>query len=409
VSNFLAIATVTEALRQLLQAEVEDDLKVNVSVTMTRPEVATNGNQDPRVNIYLFRVTPNAALRNRDLPQRNRDGVLQERPVSALDLHYLFSFFGNDANLMPQRLLGSTVRTLHAFPVITREMLDTVIGATTFTFLKPSNLGEQTELVKFTPTQHSLDDLSKLWSVFFQTPYALSVVYEATVVLIEGDEMPRRPLPVQQRNLRVLPFQQPRIDSVQVQGEPAAPITDGTTLLITGQQLQGDITLLRFGRDVMVTPDSVSDTEIILKLVGTAFPANALRAGVQGVQVVQQVEFGSPGDPHAGFDSNVAPFVLHPRVTAVNVNPGGHVIVSIVPPVRDGQRATLLLNASPGTPHSVHSFTLPPAAGNLATLDFTVSGVGSGDYFVRVQVDGAESPLDFDPASTTFGPTVTFP
>ena len=82
-------------------------------------------------------------------------------------------------------------------------MLDDVRVSPTFpVFLAASDLDQQPELVKFTPAQLSLDDLSKVWSVFFQTPYALSVAYEATVVLIEGDETPRAPLPVRQRNLR---------------------------------------------------------------------------------------------------------------------------------------------------------------------------------------------------------------
>ena len=139
MSNFLAIATVTEALHQLLQAEVDDDVN-NVEVTTLRPEAAA-GNQNPRVNIYLYRVSPNAALRNRDLPQRAGDGLLRQRPVAALDLHYLFSFFGSEAELVPQRLLGSTVRVLHDFPVITREMLDDVRVSPTFpVFLAASDL-----------------------------------------------------------------------------------------------------------------------------------------------------------------------------------------------------------------------------------------------------------------------------
>jgi hypothetical protein len=36
-------------------------------------------------------------------------------------------------------------------------------------------------------------------------------------------------------------------------------------------------------------------------------------------------------------------------------------------------------------------------------------GVAADEYFVRVQIDGAESPLDLDPASGGFGPKVTFP
>jgi hypothetical protein len=408
MSNFLAIATVTEALHQLLQAEVEDDVN-NVDVTTLRPEAAA-GNQDPRVNIYLYRVSPNAALRNRELPNRTGDGLLRQRPVAALDLHYLFSFFGSEAELVPQRLLGSTVRVLHDFPVITREMLDDVRVSPTFpVFLAASDLDQQPELVKFTPAQLSLDDLSKVWSVFFQTPYALSVAYEATVVLIEGDETPRAPLPVRQRNLRVLPFRQPRLESIGVEDAPSAPVVAGSTILIKGRQLQGDVTRLRFG-DVLVTPDVVSDAEILLTLAEPPFPMDALRAGVQGVQVVQELLFGTPADPHEGFSSNVAPFVLHPTVSSSSVNAAGTLVtIDVDPPLREGQRATLLLNALAGDPPAAYSFTLPPATSNVPQLAFPVSGVAAGQYLVRVQVDGAESPLDLDPASPGFGPTEIFP
>jgi hypothetical protein len=408
VSNFLAIATVTEALHQLLQAEVEDDVN-NVDVTTLRPET-TAGSQDPRVNIYLYRVSPNAALRNRDLPHRDGNGQLRQRPVAALDLHYLFSFFGSEAELVPQRLLGSTVRVLHDFPVITRDMLADVRNSPTFpNFLTLSDLEQQPELVKFTPSQLSLDDLSKVWSVFFQTPYALSVAYEATVVLIEGDETPRSPLPVQQRNLRVLPFRQPRLDSVAVDGAPSAPIVAGSNILIKGRQLQGDVTRLRVGT-VLVNPDTVSDSGILVTLTEPPFPAGSLRAGVQGVQVVQDILFGTPADPHEGFASNVAPFVLHPTVSAPSVNAAGTVVtVDVDPPLRERQRATLLLNSLTGDPPAAHSVTLPPATGNVPQLAFPVSGVAAGPYLLRVQVDGAESLLDLDPASPGFGPRVTFP
>jgi hypothetical protein len=34
---------------------------------------------------------------------------------------------------------------------------------------------------------------------------------------------------------------------------------------------------------------------------------------------------------------------------------------------------------------------------------------GNTKYFIRVMIDGAESPLDLDPTSSTFGPVVTIP
>jgi hypothetical protein len=60
------------------------------------------------------------------------------------------------------------------------------------------------ERIKLTPLTLSLEDLSKLWSVFFQVPYALSIAYEASVVLIE----PSTPLAVPtvtDRNIGVAP------------------------------------------------------------------------------------------------------------------------------------------------------------------------------------------------------------
>jgi len=60
----------------------------------------------------------------------------------------------------------------------------------------------------------------------------------------------------------------------------------------------------------------------------------------------------------------------------------------------------------PPTP-AAYSFTFAPFTAASATLSCDITGVGSGVYFVRAKVDGAESPLDLDSSSLTFGPTVT--
>ena len=86
----------------------------------------------------------------------------------ALDLHYLLSFHGDEAKLEPQRLLGSVARTLHAHPVLTREMIQDTLQDPLFGFLAGSDLADQVEPVKFTPSFLSLEELSKLWSVFLR-------------------------------------------------------------------------------------------------------------------------------------------------------------------------------------------------------------------------------------------------
>lgn len=406
MSNFLAVSTVTETLRQLLQAGVDVDLP-GATVTLARPEDDANGPEGARVNAFLYRVTPNPALRNNDVPTRRTNGELIQRPVAALDLHYLFSFFGNEGQLEPQRLLGSAVRTLHAFPVITRQMITDALGSTAFGFLANSDLVDAPELVKLTPAPLSLDDLSKLWSVFFQTPYALSVAYEASVVLIEDEEAPMPALPVRERNVRVVPFRQPVIERVRNSASATEPIVAGSTILVQGQHLLGDVTLLRLG-PVLVTPDRVTDQEITLTLTEPPLPANSLRSGIHGIQVVQQVNFGTAADPHRGFESNVAPFVLHPSVTAPGLA-GDQVSVTANPLVRAGQRVILLLNEHTTAQPAAFSFAVGPAPVDTATPQFTVGGIGPGEYFLRLQVDGAESAVELDPLSPQFGPTLVFP
>ncbi len=403
MSNYLAIATVTAALQQVLQGPVGSAVG-GARVGFRRPDGAGPGPAAPLVNVFLYQVTPNAAYRDADLPTRRSDGTLVQRPQAALDLHYLFTFHGNDDQLEPQRMLGAVKSTLHAQPLLSRQNISDAVAS--FGFLAGSGLESQVERVKFTPTALSLEEFSKLWSSFFQVEYILSAIYQASVVLIESDDTPQSALPVQTRNVYVVPFRQPTIEQVISQAGAGQPILPTSTLIIQGSQLRGDITLVQVG-SLVVPPQAVTDTEITLPV-----PAS-LPAGVQGLQVIQQKQMGTPPKPHAGFESNVAAFVLHPIIAPQNVTPA-QIIVSVNPTARQNQRATLLLNEATSPPlpaPAAYAFSLPPLLNDSNTLTFPISGVKGGNttYFIRVRVDGAESPVDLDPQSLTFGPTVTIP
>ena len=111
MSNFLAIATVTAALRRTLETAVDADVP-GASVTTNRPQDPSTGTNGPGVNIYLYQVTPNTAWRNADLPTRRTNGDLIQRPKVALDLHYLFSFYGDETALEPQLLFQDLPQSL---------------------------------------------------------------------------------------------------------------------------------------------------------------------------------------------------------------------------------------------------------------------------------------------------------
>lgn len=415
MSNHLAIATVTAALREVVYGAITAAVSGS-DVSFARPatEDGENGDAAPRANLFLYGVTPNPSWRNEDLPTRGPGGALMQRPRAALDLHYLISFYGKDADLEPQRMLGSVVRALHARPALTRNDIAAAIAS--HTFLELSDLAEQPESVRFTPVSLSLEELSKLWSVLFQTPYALTVAYQGTVVFIEAEaEAPKPTFPVRGRNVYVAELLRPDIAEVTEAAGASSPILPDGVLVMRGRGLAGEITRVRLGtRGDEWEPSLVSPREVRFPLGNV--PMSKLRAGVQGVQVVHRRAMGTPAVPHRGEESNVAPFVLRPVVRKKDDDPmATDYAVRILPPLGVGQprrvevkvhpfvgkrqRVELLLTdvADPARP----AFLYPDheRTADTDTLEFDAPGLVTGRYLVRVRVDGAESMLELEPAA----------
>ena len=399
MSNFLAIATVTAALKQVLLLPVKDAVGGS-DVGFSRPDATSS--TTPLVNIYLYQITPNTAYRNADLPTRRSDGSLAQRPQAAFDLHYLFTFHGDDSKLEPQRLLGTVATTLHAQPLLSTDNINAAVSS--FGFLAGSGLDSQIERIRFTPTALSLEEFSKLWSVFFQVEYNLSAAYQASVVLMESDDTPAPAPPVLARNLYVVPLNTPYIN--QVVSQDGKPITSSSTILVQGTHLRSANTFLLI-EDQQLTPTVISDSQLTLPIPST------LHAGVKGVQVLQPMNMGTPAATHNGFESNIAPFVLCPTVssaTAVAATPGTNVTVNLVPNIGIGQRAVLLLDNVSVTPRQAYASSAVVSSADASSIVINITNVPSGTYLVRVQVDGAESPLTVNTVTHLLdGPTVVMP
>lgn len=409
MSNYLAVATVTAALHRLLQSSAGADVP-GATVTTDRPESSTNGAAAPTVNVYLYQVMPNPALRNSDLPTRSSGGDLVQRPVAALDLHYLFTFSGADEELEPQRLLGSVIRTLHAQPFLTPQLISAVKTAATSNppvhpALAPTDLGDQVERVKFSPLPMNLEELSKLWSVFFQTPYALSVAYQASVVLIEPDLEPVVPLPVLERDIDVGPLRRPFIDQVVSIADPRAPITATTAIDLVGRELVGESTLVRLaGADRPVTTGTSVRIPFNLSTVAIA----DLRAGTVTVQVVHRVQLGNPPTDHPGVESNVATFVLHPSVSSASVAAGPVVNVTTNLPIGARQRVELAL-LDPATGARRRVIAAPARPADATSVAIPIDAGLSGPQAVELFVDGAGSQLVRNAAGVITSPVVVLP
>jgi hypothetical protein len=202
MSSYLAIATVTATLSDMLQKAAQAAISGAV-VTNKRPEKLGSEIQDASaINLYLYQVVQSPGWVNFDLPSRTSNGQLVRWPPVrnaagavvqppdvlpvhvALDLYYLLTFHGSEISLEPQRLLGSAVIALHEHPILLPADIEAAIAGRAF--LAGSDLAQQVERVKLDQLNLSMEELSKLWSIFLQIPYVLSVVYRASVVLIES-------------------------------------------------------------------------------------------------------------------------------------------------------------------------------------------------------------------------------
>ena len=433
MSNYLAIATVTAALQRLLQNGIQEDVPGAI-VTTVRPDHPTAMNQSTGINVYLYQAIPNPAWRNADFRTRRPKGDLIKHGQAGLDLYYLLTFYGNEQALEPQRLMGSAIRTLVDQPTLTQEMIQATIDHANLPFLAHSTLADQAQLVQFIPSAMTTEDLSRIWSVFFQVPYSLSFAYQGTAVLIQGEKPAKTALPVRKRQFYValarpvidkIEFERPSIKGIRPEEDEARsrepePLTRSSPLIlrIQGRRLRGDRTQVRIGR-AEVTPQTVTDEEVQVQL-SALHPreSSLLRAGVQGIQIVHSFQ-QRPTSSDFEVESNVMPLVLCPSI--VNGSQGatladaveqdeetyrGNVLVQMDVTIAPEQRVFLLVNEVENA--RSHIFRAIRRTTEMSNITFPFQDLMTGTYFVRIQVDGAESPLISTDEEYT-GPTIAIP
>jgi hypothetical protein len=421
MSKSQAIAAVTAVLSHRVGETLTKE-SLAAQVDGVRPKAGEGpDNSTRKVSIYLYQVTPNAAWRNTDLPTRDSDGNVKTRPQVALDLHYLFSFVGDEKQLEPQLMLGIVMRDLHAAPSLTREMIDSagqnISDNTIKTMIANSELGKSIELVRFTPAALSLDELSKIWSIFFQTPYALSVAYQATVVLIEKDLPTQTALPVRERRVFAMPMARPNVERIVAKKEATNPdqiIRVGATALIQGTDLAAqETTVLVDGLEVKT--ENVRGNELVVKVPSELTDEDSkqipLRAGSHTLQIVHGLPPAglSSSESHRICESSPFPFVLRPTVQIQSVTDivrnadlfSAKLHLVFTPNVAKAQRVWIVLQEVPASadqPTHSYRFMSPKdngiAApdGETSTIVFPVANVGAGKYLIEAHVDGGDSP-----------------
>jgi hypothetical protein len=414
MSNFRAVATVTSTLQTVLQAAIQADVP-GATVTTVRPGEDTAANLPTTgVNLFLYQISQNPHRGNDDLPSRSSDGSILQRPVAPVELYYLLSCYGDDRTLEPQRVLGSAYAFLHAQPQLTRAQIQTAVADPTRSFLAQSDLGEQADLIRFTPINLTLDELSRLWSVFLQTHYVLSMTFKAATVLLEPAIAARPALPTRAVQLVALPMRTPRIDAIVSVAGDSAPIVATGSIIVQGADLLADSSIVEIDGTAAATTSTANDA-IVLPL-----PAG-MAAGPHTLQVRQAVLFNGTGTPRPAFASDLATFSVLPVITGTggtfdiaiaHVQGTGAaprsatVTIQVAPAVGVRQTATLELSSAGRV---VHRFLAQPLAVAGTQLVFQIAGVAAGAYIFQVRVDGAASPLTVDATGAPTGPQETIP
>lgn len=436
MTTALGLAAVSVVLVDLLNnGMIDHDVGATVggrvTVSALPPDrVLAPGVPEPtQLNLFLHRVTPNPGWRNVGNPALNGRGDRVGNPPLALDLHYLLSAYG-EKDFYAEIVLGFAMQLLHEHPVLSREAVATALAAPTPTTpttlpeslqdISKSELADQIELIKITPEPLSTEEIARLWTAV-QSHYRATAAYSASVVLIESEASTRAALRVRTRNVYARTLRTATIESVVSSLGDDAPILADDTILLRGARLRGDTTRVRLAGETFEPPATdVTDGQVTVSLAG-----RDLAAGLQGVQVLHDLAMGTPEQPHRGFESNLAGFVLAPSIASAidaTLTPAGAglskgtISFDVTPGLRAGQHAVLLLNQllpEPVADDAVavgYSFRAAPLTADTTTASFAVDGVADGTYLVRTQVDGAESPLHVDAATGRFdGPTVTIP
>jgi len=387
VSNYLAIAQATEALRGLLARSVQFDVPYAVQVEARKPpsEAVT----EPTITVFCYRITPNASQRNADTPTRDADGRLLRTPTAAYDLHYLISCYGNETQLVPQALLGSVARTLHEQPALSADDLETAAGQA---FLAGGDLAASPQAVRFSPAKMDVDDLSKLWSMLIQTPYTPSIAFEASLVLLESRHTPAAGRPVREHHVRVVPGRRPVVEELRSRpagsdAEPVeGPVPVGNEVVLTGHDLNGEKVTVDVAGQI-VDPASVDDGQVVFT------PPAGLAAGVHPVKVRHEIAIG---DVVRVLDSGEIAMARQGTVTAAQVD-AGSVVATVDLPVGDRQRVSVLLDELDGA--GGYKFTAPyplPGPRDPHAVTVPAPNVAAGNYLLRLRIDGVDTAIGAD-------------
>jgi hypothetical protein len=233
--------------------------------------------------------------------------------------------------------------------------------------------------------------MSRLWSLL-QSAYRPSIAYEVSMVFIGSKQSSSTSDSSQSAS------DQPRIDKIVPSSSPDGAIVAGSSLILYGKKLDGDITKLCLNGDKnLLEPQVVENNRILFNL------PQSMYAGHQRIQVVHLPKYKF-------FDSrqvvsNEKVFALHPTIQ-VSIDDHSSEIqernnsanstetiltVKFNLMIAEKQQVILKLFSTTEKFDKVFILDAPFREYDTDTVKFSIQNIPSGMYLVKSQVDGIEN------------------
>jgi hypothetical protein len=260
--SFLAIASVTNALAQLLIKKLNKPPLLGNAFTFrvtTLPPDDDRVSEDTGINLFLYRVSEHPHFKN--MPWRGDRAHLtgSMRPPLALTLNYLMTAYakrvanGSQDDITAHQLLGNAMAVFNDYAVL-NDIHDSDFDADVDA-LFAAELRDAFEKVKVSLMPVAIDEFSKIWTGLTKA-YRLSVAYDVSLVQIAPQVPTRLPPPMAQRPIVLAaPISSPVVDSVT---PTSGSVGTQVTLSGTAFTAPGSATSVRIGGITLEAPELVS-------------------------------------------------------------------------------------------------------------------------------------------------------
>lgn len=176
--TYSAIQEAGTTLVDLIWNYMKDDRQINPSILKSKTDIRvdsiSNMENSGQLTLFLYRVESNSQMRNhpRDLRNNGNNGHILVQPPLPLDLYYLVIPHTPTVE-KDHVLLGKVIQTFYDHSVLD----DTDLRGS----LKGS--GQKLRIV---PEPFDTEEINKLWALFKEHDYRLSVSYMLTPIKLDS-------------------------------------------------------------------------------------------------------------------------------------------------------------------------------------------------------------------------------